>query len=296
MLLSVPFPFTSGFSDVLSNVGTLKNSGLNVSITGEVFKKKDLYLTPYVNFNYNNQKVTELFQGRKYWIIPNTGVCWVVGKPVSYFYPVFSRINPDTGNPEWFLPNTNPDEIVNNRQDPTQVSSTFSTAALQQNTNIKRYAPFAGGFGLNGGYKGFTLQVDFSFVQGKYMINNDRYFYENPNQFPGFNQAKTILNYWKKPGDVTTFPRYGVQFTQFDSRLVENASFMRMKNITIGYSVSNKILSKTKFVKGARVYITGRNLLTFTGYTGPDPEVDTNVTLGANPNTKQIAFGLDLRF
>ncbi len=295
MLLNVPFPYTSGFSDVQSNVGTLKNSGFNVTINGDIIRKKDGYITPYVNFNYNKQKVTELFQGRNYWIIPNTGVCWVVGQPVSYFYPVFDKVDPVTGNPVWFQPNSDPNLIVNNQQDPTKVTSTFSTGALQQNTNIKRYAPFAGGFGLNAGWKGFSLQTDFSFVSGKYMINNDRYFFENPNQFPGFNQSTTILNYWKKAGDVAQFPKYGTQFTQFDSRLIENASFVRMKNITVGYNVPKKILAKTKFINGVRAYITGRNLLTFTKYSGPDPEVDTNVSLGANPNTKQIAFGLDFQ-
>ncbi len=296
MLLSVPFPYTSGFSDVLTNVGTLKNSGINVTLNADVIRSKDAYLTPYVNFNNNKQEVTELFQGRTYWNIPNTGVTWVVGKPVSYFYPIFNNINPANGDPQWYLPNADPNLVINNQQDPTKVTSVFSTAALQQQTNINRYAPFAGGFGLNGGWKGFTIQTDFSFVSGKYMINNDRYFFENPNQFPGFNQAKTVQNYWKKVGDVATFPRFGVQFTQFDTRLIEDASFMRMKNLTVGYSVPKKILSKTKFINSVRAYITGRNLLTFTGYSGPDPEVDTNVTLGANPNTKQFAFGLDFQF
>ena len=296
MLLSVPFPFTSGFSDVLTNVGTLKNSGINVTVNGDVIRSKDAFLTPYVNFNNNKQEVTELFQGRKFYNIPNTGVTWVVGKPVSYFYPIFYNVNPANGDAQWYLPNADPNLIINNQQDPTKVTSTFSTAALQQNTDINRYAPFAGGFGLNGGFKGFSLQADFSFVSGKYMINNDRYFFENPNQFPGFNQAKTVQNYWKKVGDVATFPRYGVQFTQFDTRLIEDASFMRMKNLTVGYSIPKKILSKTKFINSVRAYITGRNLLTFTGYSGPDPEVDSNVTLGANPNTKQFAFGLDFQF
>ena len=296
MLLNVPFPFTSGFSDVLTNVGSLKNSGINVTASADVIRSKDAYLTPYVNFNINKQEVTELFQGRKFWNIPNTGVTWVVGKPVSYFYPIFSGVNPANGDAQWYLPNSDPSLVVNSQQDPTKVTPTFSTAALQQNTNINRFAPFAGGFGLNGGWKTFSLQADFSFVSGKYMINNDRYFFENPNQFPGFNQARTIQNYWKKAGDVAVFPRFGTQFTQFDTRLIEDASFMRLKNLTVGYSVPKKILSKTKFITGIKAYITGRNLLTFTKYTGPDPEVDSNVTLGANPNTKQFAFGLDFQF
>lgn len=296
MLLSVPFPYTSGFANINSNVGSLKNYGWNFNLDVDVIRRPDAYLTPYVNFNYNSQKVTELFQGRNYWIIPNTGVCWVVGQPVSYFYPVFKQVNSTTGLPEWYQANSNPDLIVYTQKDDSKVTSTFNSTGLQQNTGIKRYAPFAGGFGFSGGYKGFYTQCDFSFVQGKYMINNDRYFFENPNQFPGFNQSRTVLNYWKNPGDVATFPKYGVQFTQFDTRLIEDASFMRLKNLTVGYALPQSILKKSHFINGCKFYVTGRNLFTVTKYTGPDPEVDTNVTLGVNPNTRQVAVGLDLQF
>jgi TonB-linked SusC/RagA family outer membrane protein len=296
MLIAVPFAYTSGFSSITTNVGSLKNTGFDVAIDADIIKTKKAYLTPYVNFNYNKNEVTELFQGKDYWIIPNTGVSWAVGQPVSYFYPVFAGVNAQTGNPEWYQPNTDPSQIVNARKDPNAVTSNFSTSALEQSTGIERYPPFNGGFGLNSGYDGFTLSADFSFSKGKYLINNDRYFFENPTAFPGFNQSRTILDYWKKPGDVATFPRYGVQFTQFDSRLIEDASFLRLKALTIGYNVSNSVLNRTNFFKGAKVYVTGRNLWTLTKYTGPDPEVDSNLTLGVNPNTKQIAFGLDFTF
>ncbi len=296
MLIGVPFPFTSGFSQLTSNVGSLSNTGFDVAIDVDVIRTKNAYFTPYANFNYNSNEVTELFQGKQYWIIPNTGVSWAVGQPVSYFYPVFSQINPTTGNPEWYLPNSNPDLIVNLQNDKSKVTSTFSTAALQQTTGLKRQPPFNGGFGFSGGISGFYTQCDISFSKGKYMINNDRYFYENPNQFPGFNQSTSILNYWKKAGDVTQFPRYGVQFTQFDTRLIEDASFMRLKSLTVGYNIPQSILQKTKFFTAVKFYVTGRNLWTITKYLGPDPEVDTNVTLGANPNTKQVALGIDFQF
>lgn len=296
MLLDVPFPYTSGFANVTTNVGGLKNYGVNFTLDVDVIRKKDAYLTPYVNFNHNSQKITELFQGRNYWIIPNTGVSWAVGQPVSYFYPVFSGINSQTGLPEWYLPNSDPNQIVNPNLDKTKVTSTFNTTALQQNTGIKRYPPLTGGFGFSGGYAGFYTQCDFSFAQGKYLINNDRYFFENPNQFTGFNQSKVIQDYWKNPGDVTRFPKYGVQFTQFDSRLIEDASFLRLKGLTIGYNVPKSILKRTNFMTGAKFYVTGRNLWTATKYTGPDPEVDSNITLGVNPNTKQVAVGLDIQF
>jgi TonB-linked SusC/RagA family outer membrane protein len=293
MLISIPFPYTSGWSDVTSNVGKLQNTGIDIEFDFDVVRSSNFYVTPYVNFSYNKNKVLELFQGNDYWIIPNTGVCWAVGQPVSYFYPLFAGIDPDDGSPMWYVPGEN---IVETNKETT--TKTFSSTALQQNISLPRHPPMVGGFGLNAGYKGFAFQADFAFALKKYMINNDRYFTENPTQFAGYNQSLRVLDYWKQPGDETLFPRYqsGLLFTQFDSRLVEDASFMRMKNLSVSYTVPQNVLNKTGFVNGARVYFSGRNLLTFTNYLGPDPEVDSNIGLGTNPNTKQFTFGIELNF
>lgn len=295
-LFSIPFPFTSGFSDVLSNAGSIRNSGIDLELSVDAYRTKNAYITPYVSLNYNKNEVTELFQDRDFWVVPNTGVSYVIGQPISYLYPLFAGVNPQNGNAEWYLPNTNPGQFVNEQKDPTKVTSVFNTAALQQGTGIQRFAPFNGGFGLNAGWRSFSLTTHFSFSQGKYLINNDRFFFENPTQFPGFNQNRDILDYWKQPGDVARFPRYGVQFTQFDDRLIEDASFMRLKALTIGYDLPKNILAKMKVIKGMNFSVTGRNLLTITNYTGQDPEIDTNVTLGANPNTKQFVFNVRFDF
>jgi len=297
MLIDVPFPYTSGFASITSNVGALKNTGFDVTFDVDVLKSRDAFITPYINFNYNRNEVTELFQDKAYWIIPNTYVTWPVGQPVSFYMPIFHQINPQTGLPEWYLPNAKVDDRVTTKKDPSSVTPTFVEANLIQNTGIKRYPPFNGGFGFTSGYKGFFASVDFSFSKGKYLINNDAYFFNNPYQFPGFNQSKNVLDYWKQPGDIARNPKAGVQvWTEFDSRVLEDASFMRMKAATVGYNLPSGILSKTRVIKGVKAYVTGRNLLTFTKYSGPDPEVDSNLTYGVNPNTKQIAFGLDLTF
>jgi TonB-linked SusC/RagA family outer membrane protein len=299
MLINVPFPFTSGFNNITSNVGSLKNTGIDLAISFDILKKNknSAYITPYVNFNYNKNEITELFQGRDYYIIPNTGVSWAVGEPVAFFYPVFSGINPANGNAEWFKPNADRDKIAINRQDPNDITSVFNTAALQQNTGIQRYPPVNGGFGFASGFRGLYLSTDFSFSSGKFLINNDQYFFANPSVFGGFNQSEIVQDYWKQPGDQTLFPRYGVQFSQFDSRLIQNASFLRMKTINLGYVIPAKYLQKaTSVIKGVKVFMVGRNLLTFTQYQGPDPEVDSNIGLGTNPNTKQVSFGLELKF
>lgn len=296
MLVSVPYPYTTGFSSITSNVGSLQNRGINGTFHYDVVKSKDFNLTPYVTLSYNQEKVTKLFQGLNYWIVPNTGVCWVVGKPISYFYPIFDKVDPQTGNPLWFQPNTDPKQIVVPNKNPQSVTSSFDPDALQQNTGIRRNPPINGGFGLDGNWHGFYLNVYFSFTAKKYIINNDEFFYANPTLFSGFNQSPQILDYWKKPGDVARYPQENIQFTQFDSRLIQNASFMRLKVLTLGYSLPKSLLRKTNVIKNVRAYVTGRNLLTFTKYKGVDPEVDSNLELGAYPNTKQYVAGLDFTF
>lgn len=296
MLVSVPYPYTTGFSSITSNVGSLRNRGINTLVDVDIFKTRKALLNVHFDFNYNQEEVTKLFQGLNYWIIPNTGVCWVVGKPVSYFYPIFAQVNSQNGNPEWYVPNSDPNKIVVTNKDPKNVTTNFSSSALQQNTGIKRNPPFKGGFGLDGNYDGFFVSASFTFVGGKYIINNDQYFYDNPNVFTGYNQSAEILNYWKQPGDVTRFPAYGNQFTQFDSRLIQNASFIRLKVLTVGYTLPKSLLQRTGVIKAIKIYATGRNLLTFTKYPGVDPEIDANLTLGAYPNSKQFVGGLDIQF
>lgn len=296
-LFSVPYPYTSGFSQIPFNTGSINNKGIDVELEYTVFKNQDWTITPFVNFNYNKNKVTELFQGRNYWVVPNTGVAYAVGMPISFLYPIWAGVNPQTGLAEWYLPDPDPEKFIYTTKDKNRTTTVFNPTALQQNTGIERYPPFTGGFGLNANYKGLYLSAAFSFASGKYLINNDRFFFENPFQFAGFNTAKTSADYWKQPGDNARFPRIGSGlFTQFDSRLIEDASFMRLKSLVVGYQVPKTILDKTKVIKGANISLTGRNLWTITKYSGPDPEVDSNLTLGVNPNSQQFVLGLSLQF
>lgn len=295
-LISVPQPYTTGYSAIRTNIGALQNKGIDVTLDFDVYNNpaRKAFITPYLNANFNRNKITDLFQGKTYYIIPNTGVLWAIGKPVSFSYPIWKGVNPDNGLAQWYLPNTG-DGIINPRKDESAVTSTFSTA-LEQNTGIERYPWLNGGFGFRSAYQGVYLDVDFSFSQGKSMINNDRYFFENPSQFPGFNQRTSILDYWTTPGQVATYPKLGQQFTNFDSRLIEDASFLRLKSLQLGWNIPESILKSTKVVKGAKIYFIGRNLLTFTEYSGPDPEVDSNISLGVNPNTRQLGFGVQVKF
>lgn len=127
------------------------------------------------------------------------------------------------------------------------------------------------------------------------MINNDRYFDESNGRFASYNQSRRLLNRWQKPGDVTDIPRHGV-YMEFDDRLLEDASFLRLKNLSLSYTFPKELLRKTRVLSGARLYFQAQNLLTFTKFSGLDPESSMNLYAAQYPMSRQFTFGLDLTF
>ena len=151
-----------------------------------------------------------------------------------------------------------------------------------------------GGFGAEVRWKGLSLAADFSWAGKKYMINNDRFFCENTNFATDFNQMTSMLNVWTTPGQVTDIPKIG-ETVQFDTHLLENASFLRLKKLTLMYSLPGNWVRSLK-LQNIAVHFTGRNLWTLTDYTGYDPEPETNVVKFFYPNTRQYEFGLEVSF
>lgn len=157
-------------------------------------------------------------------------------------------------------------------------------------------APWQGGFGTSLSWKGLSLAAQFSWVADRWMFNNDRYFEESNGLYAAYNQSNRLLyDRWKQPGDITDIPRHGVA-PQFDDRFLENASFLRLKNVTLTYSLPQQLLSKSKFFSSARVYLQGQNLLTFTEFTGLDPESSANVYQAQYPMSRQFTLGVELSF
>ena len=130
---------------------------------------------------------------------------------------------------------------------------------------------------------------------GRYMINNERYFTENGAFASESNQTVNMLNMWTTPGQITDIPAADAH-VQFDTHLLEKANFVRLKTLQLSYSFPKHLMKATGFIKDAKIYFIGRNLLTFTPYTGYDPEVDSNITLGNYPNTRQVSIGAQLTF
>ena len=283
MLMPIPYSFTTGFGSGIGNIGAMVNKGFDADINVNIIKTKDIDWSIKANVNYNKNEITELFAGRDEYIIANTGLKLEVGKPYGEFYYVeYAGVDSRDGKPMWYDKDGNLTKIFNEERD-------------AKFTGKQRYAPWSGGFGTSFSWKGLSITADFAWQAGKYMINNDNYFLKNANQGTSFNQAVEMLNIWTKPGDITDIPKYGEKI-EFDTHLLEDASFLRMKNLIIQYSFPKKWMKETKSIQDAKVFFIGRNLFTATKFSGYDPEPDINLVQFNYPNTRQFVFGMELTF
>lgn len=284
MLMQVPqsYATSGGFGYKWSNVGGMVNRGAELNISGSIIETNDFIWSANANISYNYNKITELYNGVTEYELANTNTKLVVGHSIGEFYiNRYAGVNPANGDALWY---TKDGELTNQLKDEDKVLIGKSYIA-----------PWQGGFGTSLSWKGLSLSAQFSYVLDRWMINNDRYFDESNGRFASYNQSSRLLDRWKEPGDITDIPRHGV-YTEFDSRLLENASFLRLKNLMLSYSMPRELLKKSGFIQGVRLYVQGQNLWTLTGFSGLDPESSSNVYQAQYPMSKQYTFGLDITF
>lgn len=284
MLMLVPDSYAlTGEGEHWDNIGAMLNRGVEFNVSADVIRTKDFVWSVNANASYNKNKLLELYNGVQEYEVSTTATKLVVGHSVSEFYiNRYAGVNPANGDALWY---TKDGQITNeyNEGDKVMTGKTFD-------------APWQGGFGTSLAWKGFSLAAQFSWVADRWMFNNDRYFEESNGLYAAYNQSKRLLyDRWKQPGDITDIPRHGVT-PQFDDRFLENASFLRLKNVTLAYAFPQRLLSKSNFFSSARIYLQGQNLLTFTGFTGLDPESSSNVYKAQYPMSRQFTLGVEVSF
>ncbi|MDE6654281.1 MAG: hypothetical protein K2K37_07850 [Muribaculaceae bacterium] len=261
----------------------MRNTGVDVQISYIPLQTRDWLVEFHGNFNYNKNQITKLFDDLDELPMPNAGIIYKKGHLADEFYMVrYAGVDPRDGAQQWYTREGNITKVYNESRDAVGI-------------NKSQYAPWSGGFGANFGWKGLSLLADFTWAADKWMINNDLYFCQNNNFAQDFNQTTKMLEVWTKPGDITDVPAANGQVMQFDTHMLENASFVRLKTLTLQYALP-KVWMKKINVTNVNLHFTGRNLLTFTGYTGYDPEPETNVIKFFYPNTRQYEFGIDVTF
>ena len=293
MLLGVPLPTTTGFGSQMMNIGSMSNKGIEVELSYDAYRSEKGFLSFYVNYAYNTNQIDELFYGLKEWPMKDYLISYIVGQSLNYYLPIYAGVDKTDGAPMWYKVGYKGDP--GHEFNPETMTKQYSDD-LYQDTGKSRYTPHSGGFGLSANFWGFTLNADFSVMLGKYMINNDYFFAASAtNAQNGFNQDRDMLNIWKKPGDLAELPAFKYD-TQFDTHVLENASFMRLKNLSLSYDLPKRWLRATRFFESVRLNATARNLWTVTNYRGADPELDSNLALGNYPSTRQFTFGVEVSF
>jgi len=263
------------------NAGELQNTGFEWNVNYDVIRNKDLVWTLFATGSYNKNKLLDLGGEAPY----ESGTSFLkVGLPLGSHYEVkWAGVDAATGQPLYY-------DIDG------KVTTTYATSNAVTDFGTWE-APWKGGFGTTLRYKNLDLSVLFSWQEGAYKMDNLEYFVENPVGFlaGGYNQSAD-LKFWQKPGDIvsTPSPLYG---TNFSSKLIHNASFVRLRDITLGYTLPQNAISKLKFISNLKVYVQGTNLYMWTKWRGMDPEAGpVNINLSEFPNPRAFTGGISVTF
>ena len=226
--------------------------------------------------------------------IPRGNKIFKIGEDMnSWYMRKWAGVHPANVDPLW--------EVIDAETNEISYTSNYNEATQQLVGNVT--PDFIGGFSSSMEYKGFSLSTKFSFVSGGEIYNSSRSLYDSDGLYPTFNQQVLVDGWsrWENPGDEASHPRaiYGGNnnSNKTSSRYLEDRSYLKLKNITLGYNIPETILSKLR-ISDAKVYISGDNLVTFTNYSGMDPEVGG---LGGSAGTsypvpKRFVFGLNFSF
>lgn len=293
LLLNVNIPSSTGYSFVTQNLGKLRNQGVELSLNSVNIDGAFRWTTSF-NIAYNRNKITDL----KGQIIESGQQRAVEGEAIGAFYlQKYLGVDPETGDALYIDKDGKP-------------TKNYGQAARTVVGNAN--PDFTGGLTNNFTYKGFDLSAFFTFVQGNEIYNRAGIY-----QSSGFsggldNQTTEILRRWQKPGDVTDVPRVSISYPtgqRASSRWIYDGSYIRLKTLTLGYSLPRQVLSVVK-VSSVRLYASAYNLWTKTDYIS-DPEVNTvplgtssetdrNVTGGTDfytiPQARTFVVGLNVKF
>ncbi len=280
LLLDRPVPPSTGYSSITANIGELQNQGIELLLNTQNIKKALTWNTS-INFTANRNKVLKLYEGQPIDDQGRGGNRVQEGEPVGIFYGYSCLgVDPTTGM-----------LVYEDVDKDGKLTSADRKKIGDPNPD------FIYGITNNFAYKNFDLSVFLQGVQGNDVFNGSNIYLASG--VGEDNQLAIMADRWKKPGDITKIPKEGDQ--RKSSRFIENGSFMRIKNVTLGYNVPQKLLRQAK-IKTARVYASGQNLFTFTTYTGMDPEVNyysnDNIVMGTDfftyPQSRTIIIGVNI--
>lgn len=295
LLLNVEKPFTSGFSSVTRNVGSIQNRGLELNLNTNNLIGDFKWETNF-NVAFNRSKALLLDQGkdiRQGYLIIREGeelYTWNMRKWVG--------VDPANGDPLW-------EQISTNANGETIIAATNSYSDATQQ-NVGSASPdFTGGMGNTFSYKNFKLFAFFNFVSGNLIYHSSRGLFDSDGAYYTFNSMVLAEGWsrWQESGDLATHPKpvFGGNrnSNQGSSRFLEDGSYLRLRNVTLSYDLPDDFLSRIK-IAHAKIFLSGDNLITFSKFSGMDPEVGLGAGGGTSsikyPISRKVLFGINVGF
>ncbi len=310
LLISVPVQLSSGYAADLENVGAVENKGLEFALNTDNIKSGDFKWKTAATFSLNRNKVLSLNGQTSFFAqIPDaysdllfklSPVIVKVGEPLGTIWGYKSAGIIQTGDDISKLPTFGTQQAGDRKYQDLNNSGTIDA---NDKTNLGNNQPkFLYSFSNTFTYKNFDLVVFFQGSYGNKVYNLLQEELELTNL--GQNASTSLLDRWTPTNPSNTIPRASNSpVAQVLDRYMQDASYLRLKNISLGYtfapSVAHKILAKQ-----VRIYVSAQNLLTITHYTGYDPEVNTfgqnnllqGIDFGAYPSVKTFLAGLNINF
>lgn len=297
LLLGVNVPGSSGFRTQLRNVGKMENKGVEFVFNSSNLVGAFKWNTSF-NVAYNANKVTDLGGTTINGSFLNRAQ---EGQPLGVFVgPEYAGVDVQNGDALYYL---NTENATGGRDRTTTNDYNAAEFVPLGNPSPK----LIGGVTNTFNFKGVDLSVLFNGQFGNYIYNGGGKFQSANGDFFD-NQTADQLNRWRQAGDVTNIPQarlLGGNGTGESSRYLSKGDFVRLRTLTLGYSLPTSLISRAKLSR-VRLYVTGQNLLTFTNYNGWDPEVNSDaytgnaVNIGVDfysaPQPRTIIGGLQIGF
>tara|TARA_R110000823_G_scaffold315678_2_gene449437 strand:- start:4227 stop:7310 length:3084 start_codon:yes stop_codon:yes gene_type:complete len=289
LLLDRSLPQTSGYGSISENVGELDNRGIEIGLNTVNIDNGDFSWKTSFNIAFQGQELLSLFPGET-----NNGAATQVGQPLNLWYNWdWAGVNPANGRPFYY---DNKGNLTYNPQSGSTIGDENDDRKILGNTN----SSFFGGLSNTVSYKGLTLDFMIQYDYGKDGTDGTGGFSYNPYEARLNLYGRTGDLVWRNPGDVTSFPRPNITaelgaIGVGTARALQDLSYIRLKQVTLSYNLPSNLLNKM-FLDNAKVYVQGINLLTFTNYTGLDPEFTGGSQTGIFPPSKNFTVGVQFGF
>ncbi len=276
----------NGTYGILANTDArLVNTGVELQLNYDVFKKGDFRMDVFVNGSYNKNEWADLVYPGNADLLFQGNVAQQNGRPLNAFFLVpYLGVNPENGNLLYRGADGLPTEDISDK-DRRFIDENFIPS-------------YQGGFGLNASYKGFFLNSNFSFVADIARFDFDLANMSTPTVIGAYPLVRDALDAWTVDNPTGSFPSLDATNESLDGRsdrYLRDASYIRLKNLVVGYDVPTKFFDKS-FLSSVRMYTQLENYVTWSNWRGFDAEGLNASNQGGYPSPKVISFGIDVQF